>query len=155
VSFKRICGTGFLDGCSPRIRRFHGYWNGKRGGRPMPSRADIDPAEIKDLLPGIILIDVSHDPLKLTYRLVGTNEVQARGSDPTGQDVATTIYAENPEEALRTYALAIETRDVVYQEEPGETRSPRLSEVGMLVAPLSADGVTVDKLLIFVDYIRV
>ena len=155
MSFKRICGTGFLGGCSPRIRRFHDYWNGKRGGRPMPSRADIDPAEIKDLLPGIILIDVAHDPLKLTYRLVGTNEVQARGSDPTGQDVAVAIYAENPEEALRSYRLVIETRDVVYHEEPGGTRSPGLNEIGMLVTPLSADGIIVDKLLIFVDYIRV
>lgn len=154
MSFRRICGTGFLSGCSPRIRRFYEYWNGKRGGRAMPSRADIDPAEIKDLLPGIILIDVRHDPLKLTYRLVGTNEVTARGSDPTGRDVATAIYAENPEEALRSYELVIKTRDVVYHEEPGETRSPQLSEVGLLATPLSSDGVTIDKLFVFVDYTR-
>lgn len=155
MSFKRICGTGFLAGGSVRLRRFYDYWNAKRGDRLMPARADIDPAEITDLLPGIIMIDVGHDPLTLTYRLVGTNEVMARGSNPTGLPVAPNIYAESPAEALRSYELAVETRDVVYHEEPGKTRSPKLSEVGMLVTPLSSDGVTVDKLLAYVDYTKV
>lgn len=154
MTFKRTCGTGFLDSCSARVRRFYDYWDGKRDGRAMPARADIDPAEITDLLPDVILIDVSHDPLKLTYRLVGTNEVAARGSDPTGKDVAVAVFAAYPGETLRTYHVAIETAGVVYHEEPGGTRSPRLFALGMLVMPLSADGATVDKLLVFVDYER-
>lgn len=156
MSLKRICGTGFLDGrCSPRIRRFYDYWNVLRGDRPMPARADIDPAEIKDLLPGIIMIDVGGEPPALVYRLVGTDEVAARGHDPTGKSVADAVYAENPAEALRSYWLAAETRDVVYHEEPSATKSPHLSQVGMLVTPLSSDGDTVDILFAFVDYARI
>lgn len=120
----------------------------------MPARSDFEPADIKDLLPGIILIDVTYQPLTLTYRLVGTDEVLARGSNPTGQILGDNVYADDPGEMLRTYHLAIETRDVVYQEEPGVTQSPRLLECGMLVVPLSSDGETVDKLLAFVDYSR-
>jgi hypothetical protein len=152
MSFKRICGDAFLDLCTPRIRRFHQYWLEMRGARLMPARADIDPSAIKALLPGIILIDVRYQPLALTYRLVGTDEVLARGADPTGQDVLGNVYADDPGEMLRTYQLVIETRDVVYQEEPGVTHSPRLSERGMLVTPLSSDGTTVDKIFAFVDY---
>ena len=48
------------------------YWMSKRAGRRMPSRSDIDPAEIADLLPNVILIDVKHDPLDFRYRLIGT-----------------------------------------------------------------------------------
>jgi hypothetical protein len=152
MTFRRICGDAFLDHCSSRIRRFYQHWLAMRGNRLMPSRADLDPSVIKDLLPGIILIDVTYQPFSLTYRLVGTDEVLARGSDPTGQDVAAYVYADEPGEMLRTYRRVTETCQVIYQEEPGVTHSPRLTERGMLVTPLSSDGATVDKIYVFVDY---
>ena len=36
---------------------FH-YWDGKRAGRTMPLRADLEPADIARHLPGIVLVDV-------------------------------------------------------------------------------------------------
>ena len=36
---------------SPRARRLYEYWLAKKSGRLMPSRADLDPAEFRDLLP--------------------------------------------------------------------------------------------------------
>ena len=55
------------------------YWEEKRRGRLMPSRADIDPLELRRYLPGIILIDVVDDARRYVYRLVGTREVAMRG----------------------------------------------------------------------------
>ncbi len=50
------------------------YWDGKRQGRPVPARGDLDPViEIPTLLPHIILFDVRRDPLDFRFRLVGTN----------------------------------------------------------------------------------
>lgn len=35
-----------LSGFAPDIAAFYDYWDGKRRGRDMPARADIDPLEI-------------------------------------------------------------------------------------------------------------
>jgi len=32
----------------PKIRRMHEYWLARRGARLMPSRADIDPVELRE-----------------------------------------------------------------------------------------------------------
>ena len=44
---------GIEDVPSTRARRMHQYWLAKKDERAMPARADIDPSEIKDLLPRI------------------------------------------------------------------------------------------------------
>src|SRR3546814_21164581 len=83
-SHPRMLTLDFLGQCSPRIRRAWDYWTAKRGDRPMPSRRDIDPAEIPDLLPYLVLTAVLPAPPFLRYRLVGTRQVAIRGHDPTG-----------------------------------------------------------------------
>src|SRR6185312_534525 len=67
------------------MNEIHAYWLAKRGQRRMPSRWDIDPAEIPRLLRNLMLIDVSHDPIRFRYRLIGSNVVDATGEDRTGR----------------------------------------------------------------------
>jgi hypothetical protein len=55
-----------------RLRAVFAYWRGRCPGRSMPSRADVDPAELKPYLPNIALIDVESDPPRYRYRLAGT-----------------------------------------------------------------------------------
>jgi hypothetical protein len=153
-TYLRNCDLSFLSRCTDRVRRAYDYWNEKRGERTMPSRADIDPGEIRDLLPGIILVDVQREPFRLTYRLVGTDEVQARGQDPTGKDVKEHVFASVAEEGYKTYCLAAEMKVPIYDEEPTDCSNQWLREAGSLVMPLSSDGETVDKLMAFIDYRR-
>jgi hypothetical protein len=40
------------------IQAGYDYWLCKRGVRDMPSRVDLDPAEIKRILPSVMLVDV-------------------------------------------------------------------------------------------------
>ncbi len=61
------------------------YWQDKRGSRRMPARADIDPLELSDHMGNLILIDVEHAPLRLRYRLIGTNITTAMARDSTGR----------------------------------------------------------------------
>ena len=60
------------------------YWDSKRAGRRMPARRDIEPTEILDLLPYVVLIDVERAPLDFRYRLVGTAVAARFGHDHTG-----------------------------------------------------------------------
>ena len=41
---------------------FLDYWHGKCAGRPMPTRADIDPLDIPRLLPHVYLVESSWHP---------------------------------------------------------------------------------------------
>jgi hypothetical protein len=68
-----------------RLRKLLAYWESKRRGRRMPSRADIDPLDLREHMGNLVLIDVEHDPLRLRYRLIGTNITRAMNRDSTGK----------------------------------------------------------------------
>lgn len=70
------------------LAMLHYYWEFKRGDRPAPSRADIDPVEMKDFLSNTMLIDVVHSPesdMRFRMRLTGTHIVYALGFEFTGK----------------------------------------------------------------------
>jgi hypothetical protein len=67
------------------VRQPHDYWQAKRRGRDVPDRADIDPAEIKPLLPNILLSEWSEPPFRIRYRLVGGGICKVTGFDFTGR----------------------------------------------------------------------
>lgn len=143
----------FLEFCHRSIREIHVYWDRKRGNRCMPSRADIDPAEMIPFLPNLVLVDVvSHTPLELTYRLVGTREVEARGRDPTGQPVADAFYCRSKEAALTNYRLVIDLKGPLFDSEVRDSPYSRLSDRGSIFLPLSDDGETVNKILVYTAF---
>ena len=57
----------------------------KKGDRPTVSRAEIDPGEIKSLLPHVGLVDIERAPLRFRYRLAGTEIVKGYGLEVTGR----------------------------------------------------------------------
>jgi hypothetical protein len=69
----------------PDLRRLHGYWLARRGDRPLPRRADIDPLDLPWLLGDLLLIDVLREPLNFRFRVFGTAIVQMAGFDVTGK----------------------------------------------------------------------
>lgn len=152
-SHRRWTTLEFLEFCDPSVREIYAYWDGKRRGRRMPSRADIDPAEMVPFLPNLILVDVlSIEPLSLTYRLVGTREVEARGRDPTNSSVADNFYCRSRDDALANYRDVIERRAPLF--DAGSKTSPysRLSEHGSIFLPLSSDGEVVNKIMVYTVY---
>lgn len=152
-SYQRWTSLAFLDFCHPDIRQFHAYWDEKRAGRRMPSRGDIDPAEMVPFLPNLILVDVeSREPLSLTYRLVGTREVEARGRDPTHLPVADNHYCYSREEVLESYRLVVDGRVPMYCHHTRASPHSRLTELGSLYLPLSEDGHTVNKVMVYTVY---
>jgi hypothetical protein len=56
----------------PILIELYRYWDMKRADRLFPSRASIDPSEIKRCLSRMMLVDVFREPLRFRYRLVGT-----------------------------------------------------------------------------------
>jgi hypothetical protein len=150
--YPRSVDQEFLQRCHPRIADFYRYWEAKRGSRRMPARADMVPAEMKIFLPGIVLVAVRHNPLRLTYRLVGTREVEYRGYDPTGKDVAEYFAGSSQNEVLRNYELVIESKSFVYDEDCLLSADHSFQEAGTLLLPLSDDGETVNMVIVYNHY---
>ena len=64
-------GDRVIEPRNDQLKALLAYWRQKKGDRRAPTRADIDPAEIKRLLPYVGLVDVERSPLRFRYRLVG------------------------------------------------------------------------------------
>lgn len=141
-----------LNSYSANLQRIYAYWQGKRGNRAMPRRADLDPTEIPPrLLPGITLVDVVPDLRRYVYRLVGTKEVEVRGSDPTGKSVGEAFYGENAADATRCYDRVVETQAPVLDPVPFLERKRGYRGAESLFLPLSNDDVAVNMILVFFD----
>jgi hypothetical protein len=136
-----------------RLRAIHAYWDGKRRGRLMPSRADIDPLELKPYLPQLVLLDVEGDPPRFRYRLVGTEVTRVRQglvkSDPTGEFVDAVTHHQGTAAVLAHY------RRVVAERKPSTdagtyvpSRERPWVRFSRLVMPLSADDSTVNMLFV-------
>ena len=137
---------------SANLQTIFAYWQTKRGARPMPRRADLDPTEIPPLLlPGITLVDVVPDPRRYVYRLVGTMEAEVRGYDPTGKSVGDAYFGENAEDATECYDLVVATRAPILDPLPFLERKRGYSGTESLFLPLSNDGITVNMILVFFD----
>lgn len=135
------------------LGRAHAYWDRKCGGRAMPSRADIDPAEITDLLPNIILFDIVQPEGRLQIRLMGTELCMQFGADFTGRFLDEIDFGETTGKILKDYA------DAAKRAEPSLTECRfRRADMNVYynsrrgIFPLSSDGVTVDKLMAVLDF---
>jgi hypothetical protein len=76
----------------PKIREVYRYWLAKRRGRRAPARADIDPVELRGLLPHVSLFDVVEPEPRLRFRLIGTAVTQITG-EVTGKFVDEVVPA--------------------------------------------------------------
>ena len=70
---------------NPILRRAYDYWHEKAAGRSAPDRRDLDPAELKDILPYLSILDIvaAGNDTHHRYRLAGTRVVEALGYNPT------------------------------------------------------------------------
>lgn len=67
------------------MRDIYQYWNDMKGDRSMPSRDDLNPADIVRLLPHLTLVDVEPETGRYKFRLIGTETVKSMGFDITGK----------------------------------------------------------------------
>lgn len=68
----------------PEQRLLYDYWLGRCVNAALPARADINPADIARLLPGISLIEVASDIGQCRVRLAGTRLREIYDREITG-----------------------------------------------------------------------
>jgi hypothetical protein len=137
---------------SARVARVLGYWSNLRRGRKFPTRADVDPAEIKSALPHVMITAISYRPFRVLYRLVGTEIVHWARTDFTNRYADELVFDQDERDWTDYYRLVVEagmpSYDIADWVEGG--RSPMWVESA--ICPLSDDGQTIDRCLAVEDY---
>jgi hypothetical protein len=150
-TWERSSSLQSLERCGPKAVALYQYWNARRGVRLMPSRTDIDPLEMRQWLPRLMLVDVSPDGKQFTYRLVGTQMVDLLGTNPTGRPVETAWPEETVGLMLGGYRDVVENRKPVFCQQTQEWLSDQQPSAWAMRLPLSSDGVEVDMILAYLS----
>jgi hypothetical protein len=137
---------------SPMVQALHAYWHARCVGDRLPRRQDIEPADLKPLLPYMMVVDVIGEPMRVRYRLVGTKVAVATGLDFTGRFLDELIPDGEEKPWEDYYRIARDKRVAVLGDAaiPVFGGQPFLYEFGIF--PLSADGRTVTQCVSLEDY---
>jgi hypothetical protein len=124
------------------LDELYAYRASKLRGRRMPSRADIDPAEIKHLLPIVLLTDVIGDEAepRFRYRLAGTEIVRRFGRELTGHGVEEMLKGDYGRSVVAVYKAVVQERVPIYSRTRVAVHSGEKVGSDRLMLPLSADG---------------
>jgi hypothetical protein len=133
-----------------RFRRLADYLAGKAPPGKLPGRQHIEPLEIPDLLPHLMLIDVVPQPggrNRYRVRLVGTAAVVIQGADATGKFADQILTAAEGAKLIEGYDEIVRTRQPQYHR--GVVATPGRGHVDYerIAFPLAADGEHVDMLI--------
>ena len=141
------------DGSKGSIEALHRYWNSRAGGLA-PQRNEIDPADIKPLLPYLYIVKYERDPFRVRYILTGTEVDRWNGFNLTGRYVdeflATDIHGAN-RILLDAYTKAFETAAPAFGTYSWPTRAGYTLEVRFGMLPLRV-GEQIEQCLAIEDY---
>jgi hypothetical protein len=140
--------TDIID---PLLRRLYDYWNEKRGERSMPSRADIDPVDMRFILGSVLLADVLRAPLRFYVRLHGTELVRRSGYELSGKMLDELPQPQFRALTHRSWAKSVETR-APFHAIRDRILDGRNARYEVLILPLSRTGDEVDMVLVGIRY---
>lgn len=118
----------------------------------MPRRRDIEPSEIKGLLPYLQITELIDNGARVRYRLVGTAIVRAFGSELTGKYFDEILSGERLQYAYDTYrTMCSEKRPVLACNVYFSKRETKLL-CNRILMPLSEDGAVINQCLVAMTF---
>ncbi len=122
------------------------YWNHKRAGREAPCRDDLDPSEMVEFLPRVMLADIERDPLRFRYRLCGTGICHVHPGD------ATRLAADELQPPAYGELVHAQYLEVLQSRQPALhlnvfDNQDRYRSYAHLILPLSRDQGTIDMIM--------
>lgn len=126
------------------------YWAAKRAGRDMPSRLDIKPAELKEQLGWIVLLDVLPDLIDFRFRTIGTRVTEHVLADSTGKTL-TEAFAPFGRQAidslLSSHRIVAREKVAVRLYGGADWLKRSFLDFDALLLPLSDDDTTTNMIL--------
>lgn len=122
----------------------YAYWERKRGARRMPARADIDPVDLKRILPNIILAKLERDSRRVRFTLVGTRCVAHAAMDYTNHYLDELDFGCDFDTDWReVYRVLGRERRPIFGLVKTALKDNRACDLAEVLLPLSDDGETV------------
>jgi hypothetical protein len=139
---------------APELIELYDYWVARRGSRPMPARADINPADIPRHLQNLMLVDVlPGEPVRFRYRLIGTRVVAATGEDRTGRLFHEVKFFELYPNMMEQYLQVVREARPFFSLEPFHSDvKDTVYQVERLMLPLGPEGGRPDVLLVYFNF---
>ena len=123
------------------LTRLLDYWRSKSGTDRLPSRRDIDPSEIPDLLPHLLMIEVRENGA-FRCRLSGSAVAAGFGRELAGKSFDEAFTAEAAKRAARNCRrVAALGRPLIVHNTYAETKGKGLSASCLLLPLADANGV--------------
>ena len=136
---------------SLRTFEAYNYWNARKNGNTLPARADLDPADLEHLFPCLAFLDVKlldeqKSDFLFAFRLIGSELTSLFSPLGKAQHFSKRDLKKlSPDlDSLLHQAIA-DQKACLWSVEAGRDRNNR-GEV--VILPLSADGKTVNMLLL-------
>ena len=136
---------------SPKVQTLLRWWLDYRGDG-IPDRSQLDPADMKRLLPHLLLLDVEHEPFRVRFRLVGTRVQEATGFNITGRYLDELLPASADQQWMQYYHQAYSTRLPVVGSIAAPTTTGAVFTYEFGLFPLSNGGVSVERFVSIEDY---
>lgn len=140
------------DVASSAIVALQDYWQRLHRDRRLPAKRDIDPAEIKPLLPYLVIAEIHWEPLRVRYRLVGTEAARFAGADYTGQWLHETGWGEAIAEIETNFRRVAESGRPLFGADRILWVDDKWKHYEWAMLPLSDDGTRVTHCLIIEDF---
>lgn len=135
-----------------RLRGLYEYWNAKRDERPTPSRRDIDPVEIPDLLGFLNIFEVRNEPRDYKVRLNGTEVTNMLGQDITGKLCSNVMSGADAARCKAAFDIcADKCTPVIVETSLAFCGKPYMAQT-IIALPLSSDGERVDIIITAQSY---
>jgi len=130
------------------LGQVYDYWLTKRHDRLFPARSDIEPTELRRLLPYLMLSDVVDGGDRIRFRLVGTNMVTHWGGDFTGKHLDEVMSGTYRDFMMGLYRDTIRQACPIYSRSRFRWDVGRSVETERLFMPLGEDDDRVDTIFI-------
>jgi hypothetical protein len=133
-----------MDGIEPASQVLLAWWESRRGSRRMPLRSELDPADLKRILPSMLLLDVRPGAEQgrhvFGYRLVGTEIDQRFAARLTGLTLDDAPLGEVKPSIQAQYEMAVREMRPIFCSHEIVVNDSRHLEYQRLVVPLGAEG---------------
>jgi hypothetical protein len=134
------------------VRRLHTWWEERRFDSDTPDRSDLQPEDLKPLLPCIFIADAEHEPFRVRYRLVGTRAAEITGFDISGRYLDELLSAESDQPWMDHYKTAYITRRPLLGATTVPTSAGHLFTYEFGIFPLRKGGHTIEQFVAIEDY---
>lgn len=137
------------DELNPIVRALLDYWQRMHPDNGLPGRQHFDPAAIASLLANVWLLDVTSDPYRFNYRVIGSALVDAGTPCKTNEWLHVSVPEPDKRADMEAFFIeAIESRSPNWRRgAPTIYHNRYISDLEVIALPMARDGETVDQLL--------